>query len=88
MFGGHKKSQLLLFPPSLLFPSSLMAGSDASWIDDKDQCSSPVGTSPEGIHEPQWTDNVVPPTHRGRNLIVCFDGTGDKFDGDVRYTNL
>ena len=88
MFGGHKKSQLPLFPPSSLFSPSLMAESEASWVDDKDQCSSPVATSPEAIHEPQWTDNVVPPTHRGRNLIVCFDGTGDKFDADVCHTGL
>ena len=45
--------------------------------------SSPTTTSPEAPREPQWTDNVVPPTHKNRTLIVCFDGTGDKFDGDV-----
>lgn len=25
---------------------------------------------------------VIPPTHTGRTLIVCFDGTGDQFDND------
>ena len=65
-----------------------MAESEASWIDDKDLSSSPIATSPECTHGPQWTDNVVPPTHRGRNLIVCFDGTGDKFDGDVGRVTL
>jgi hypothetical protein len=61
-----------------------MAESEASWMDDKETTSSPTGTSPEVRHEPQWTDNVVPPSHKGRTLIVCFDGTGDKFDADVR----
>lgn len=59
-----------------------MPGSEASWLDDKEVTSSPTGTSPAPQHEPSWTDNVVPPTHRNRTLIVCFDGTGDKFDAD------
>ena len=60
-----------------------MAESEASWVDGEGMSSSPTGTFPETLREPQWTDNVVPPTHKGRTLIVCFDGTGDKFDGDV-----
>jgi len=50
--------------------------------------SSPTATFPEGLREPQWTDNVVPPSHKNRTLIVCFDGTGDKFDSDVRSIYL
>lgn len=65
-----------------------MAESEASWFDDKDRTSSPVATSPVATHAPQWTDDVVPPRHDGRTLIVCFDGTGDKFDGDVSHINL
>ena len=60
-----------------------MAESEASWLDDKEIASSPTGTSPAALHEPQWTDGVVPPGHKNRTLIVCFDGTGDKFDADV-----
>ena len=64
-----------------------MAESEASWGDDKEPSSSPIATSPEAFHESQWTDNVVPPSHKNRTLIVCFDGTGDKFDGDVSSAN-
>ena len=65
-----------------------MAGSEASWIDDKEVASSPTGTCQEAQREPQWTDNVVPASHKSRALIVCFDGTGDKFDADVNTANL
>lgn len=65
-----------------------MAGSEASWIDDKELISSPTGTFPEAQNEPQWTDDVVPPSHKNRTLIVCFDGTGDKFDADVNLAEL
>ena len=65
-----------------------MAESEASWIDDKEITSSPTGTSPEVKREPQWTDGVVPPSHKHRTLIVCFDGTGDKFDADVSPSGL
>ena len=77
-----------LFSPFPPFPSPLMAESEASWIEDKDLTSSPVATSPVATHEPQWADDVVPPSHKGRNLIVCFDGTGDKFDSDVSHINF
>ena len=60
-----------------------MATSEKSWVDGEGTSSSPTGTSPEALDEPQWTDNVVPPKHKHRTLIVCFDGTGDKFDNDV-----
>lgn len=29
-------------------------------------------------------DDVIPPTHVFRTLVLCFDGTGDQFDSDVR----
>lgn len=25
---------------------------------------------------------TIPPTHKRRTLVLCFDGTGDEFDGD------
>lgn len=30
--------------------------------------------------------DVIPPPHpsRARTLVLCFDGTGDSFDADVR----
>src|SRR6266850_882804 len=31
-----------------------------------------------------YDDTVIPPTHDARTLILCFDGTGDQFDADVR----
>lgn len=65
-----------------------MTGSEVSWIDDKEIGSSPTGTFPEAHREPQWADHVVPPHHKNRTLIVCFDGTGDKFDADVNPTQL
>ncbi|KAI6024558.1 hypothetical protein EDC04DRAFT_242602 [Pisolithus marmoratus] len=27
-------------------------------------------------------DDVIPPTNTSRTLVLCFDGTGDQFDGD------
>lgn len=82
------KGSVRSFLPSLPFPCSLMAESEASWVNDKGLSSSPTATSPETLREPQWADNVVPPSHKGRTLIVCFDGTGDKFDADVSPIDL
>jgi len=65
-----------------------MAESEASWPDEKERTASPIPTSPGGTHELHWTDDVVPPKHKNRTLIVCFDGTGDKFDADVSHINL
>ena len=65
-----------------------MAESEASWVDDRGLTSSPVATSPVVSYEPQWADNVVPPSHKNRTLVVCFDGTGDKFDADVSHISL
>ena len=28
--------------------------------------------------------SVIPPSHDDRTIILCFDGTGDQFDTDVR----
>ncbi|KAI6012771.1 hypothetical protein F5J12DRAFT_904840 [Pisolithus orientalis] len=47
---------------------------------------------PNGAHSPAVSrptiemtedpDDVIPPTHDDRTLVLCFDGTGDQFDGD------
>lgn len=32
------------------------------------------------------TDDVIPPVHTHRTLVLCFDGTGDQFDADVCFS--
>jgi len=41
-------------------------------------------TSPGGESEAESfdDDDIVPPTHEHRTLVLCFDGTGDQFDED------
>ncbi|KAI0278629.1 hypothetical protein BGY98DRAFT_916781 [Russula aff. rugulosa BPL654] len=29
-----------------------------------------------------YDDSVIPPSHNARTVVLCFDGTGDQFDGD------
>ena len=66
-----------------------MAESETNRLDDKELASCPTATSRlAATHEPQWKDNVFPPEHGNRTLIVCFDGTGDKFDADVSHISL
>lgn len=38
----------------------------------------------EPFSEGQWDHEIIPKTHDNRTLVLCFDGTGDKFDADVR----
>ncbi|KAJ2925185.1 hypothetical protein H1R20_g11920, partial [Candolleomyces eurysporus] len=44
------------------------------------------------IHKTQTLPPVIPPTHQNRTLVLCFDGTGDQFDGDnsnvVQFVSL
>jgi len=43
----------------------------------------PMVTSPGGESDSEFGDtDSIPPTHKHRNLILCFDGTGDQFDDD------
>jgi len=65
-----------------------MTESETSWIDREKMCSSPTEPFQEELREPQWAENVVPPCHKHRTLVLCFDGTGDQFDGDVSSTHL
>jgi hypothetical protein len=30
-----------------------------------------------------YGDPVIPPSHNARTVVLCFDGTGDQFGGDV-----
>lgn len=32
--------------------------------------------------DPNTTSEVIPPEHKHRTLVLCFDGTGDQFDAD------
>ncbi|KAG6827102.1 hypothetical protein H0H92_013214 [Tricholoma furcatifolium] len=42
--------------------------------------SSPVSYTATGY--PDEDDDIIPPKHAHRTLILCFDGTGDQFDED------
>jgi hypothetical protein len=35
-----------------------------------------------------YDDTAIPPFHNARTLVLCFDGTGDYFDADVRLYAL
>ena len=39
-------------------------------------------TSPS-VSSGTYDDTVIPPSHDVRTIVLCFDGTGDQFDGDV-----
>ena len=50
-----------------------------------------VSSGPEGSGSPGVTiedkyhmDEIIPSKHGNRTIILCFDGTGDQFDEDVR----
>lgn len=42
----------------------------------QDDSATPIALS-------ETMDDVIPPTHVFRTLVLCFDGTGDQFDSDV-----
>ena len=44
--------------------------------------------SPTPFSDGQWDCEVIPKTHNNRTLVLCFDGTGDKFDSDVRKSAI
>jgi hypothetical protein len=50
-----------------------------------------VSSGPEGSGSPgeedkyhHDMDEIIPSKHSNRTIILCFDGTGDQFDEDVR----
>ena len=51
---------------------------------------SPEGDSPQsvlsGVLKKYHLDEIIPPIHSHRTIILCFDGTGDQFSEDVRTT--
>jgi len=42
--------------------------------------------SDSGIQHKYHLDEFIPPKHDHRTVVLCFDGTGDQFDQDVRTT--
>jgi hypothetical protein len=40
-------------------------------------------TAMDNVYGPHY-DDIIPPFHENRTLVLCFDGTGDQFDADVR----
>jgi hypothetical protein len=54
-----------------------------------------VSSGPEGsgstspltsgvVEDKHHMDEIIPSNHSNRTIILCFDGTGDQFDEDVR----
>ena len=43
---------------------------------------------PSSVDNKYHLDEVIPPTHTNRTIILCFDGTGDQFSEDVRSYSL
>ncbi|KAJ8584078.1 hypothetical protein M405DRAFT_798490 [Rhizopogon salebrosus TDB-379] len=42
----------------------------------------PNVSSPSGQGSSHPYDDIIPPAHTHRTLVLCFDGTGDQFDSD------
>ena len=40
-------------------------------------------SSSSGPEDKYHLDEIIPPTHTHRTIVLCFDGTGDQFDEDV-----
>ncbi len=73
--------QFLLLTLRLNMPAptethSRSQSTDSTGPQDKSQTSSSVGPG-------AYDDSVIPPSHHARTVVLCFDGTGDQFDGDV-----
>ncbi|TFK65481.1 hypothetical protein BDN72DRAFT_860594 [Pluteus cervinus] len=51
-------------------------------VNPKDNTAKERRPKKEATIEPYQTHSFIPPTGEGRTLILCFDGTGDKFDKD------
>jgi len=60
-----------------------MSSSSSSIVDPSDGHRK-LTDSPTPFSDGQWDYEIIPKTHNNRTLVLCFDGTGDKFDSDVR----
>jgi len=81
--------------PTLSFSSDvdILENNEAPDHDEGDTLSSLGGLSqkPQSKLLPAWEENhsdsrevprTIPPNHKHRTLVLCFDGTGDQFDLD------
>ena len=41
---------------------------------------------PSAVENKFHLDEIIPPTHSNRTIVLCFDGTGDQFSEDVCTT--
>jgi hypothetical protein len=55
-------------------------------LDTQPAKSTATRRTPPSVEPEAYDDTVFPPTYEGRRrtLVLCFDGTGDQFDLDVR----
>ena len=59
------------------FPN-VSSGPDGSGL------SSPLLSAGVTVGDKHHMDEIIPSRHSNRTIILCFDGTGDQFDEDVR----
>ncbi|KAF9654138.1 hypothetical protein BDM02DRAFT_6878 [Thelephora ganbajun] len=58
-----------------------MSSSSCSMVDPSD-ADRKLTKSPTPSSQARWDYDIIPETHNNRTLVLCFDGTGDKFDSD------
>lgn len=78
-------------PPRLEDPGNMDASSssDRPLLTGHSQKSSPGGDLSEDTrYGAAFDETVIPPSHPFRTLVVCYDGTGDQFDDDVRLLDI
>ena len=68
-------------------PPATMSSSATSTADTSD-ADRKLTESPTNLSQAQRDFEIIPETHNNRALVLCFDGTGDKFDSDVRKPSL
>lgn len=64
--------------------SSPAMSSSSSSTEGPSDADRKLTESPAPFSEGLWDYEIIPKTHNNRTLVLCFDGTGDKFDADVR----
>ncbi len=96
----HDSSRLFLMPPSDSRPAmpfsrdtppslNLQNNAQSSSVHTATEApthSRPVTPSSAHSWSSELDHDIIPPYHPGapRTLVLCFDGTGDQFDRDVR----
>lgn len=64
-------------------PQTLSPPQGIDGVGDSPKAISPTAAGNPNVRVIDLHDDVIPPTHSYRTLILCFDGTGDQFDADV-----